>query len=76
MFCAGARFLSLGRELEVEGLWQRLSSETTIKKSAIVPQVCVIIMYTIYELYKDIASSRSSYTIFLECRGSLLLLVT
>ena len=27
-------------------------------------------MNTIYEVYKDVASSRSSYAIFLECRGS------
>ena len=46
------------------------------RKSPIVHLVCVIIMYTIYEMYKDVASSRSSYAIFLECRGSLLLLVT
>ena len=45
------------------------------RKSAIVHLVYVIIMYTTYEMYKDVASSRSSYTIFLECRGSLLLLV-
>ena len=24
-------------------------------------------MYTIYKMYKDVASSRSSYAIFLEC---------
>ena len=49
---------------------QRLCSEITAKKSAIVHLVCVIIMYTIYKMYKDVASSRSSYAIFLECRGS------
>ena len=59
-----------GHELEVDGQRQRLSSEITARKSAIVHLVCVIIMYTIYEMYKDIALSRSSYAIFLECRGS------
>ena len=76
-FCAGTEFVSRGREPEVEG-WQRrcLSSEITARKSTIVHLVCVIIMYTIYKMYKDVALSRSSYAIFLECRGSLLLLVT
>ena len=32
--------------------------------------ICVIILFTIYEVCKDVASSRSSYTIFLKCRGS------
>ena len=60
-----------GREPEVEGWrWRSLSSKITARKSAIVHLVCVIIMYTIYEVYKDVASSRSSYAIFLECRGS------
>ena len=49
---------------------RRLSSEITTSKSAIVHLVCVIIMYTIYEMYKDVASPRSSYTIFLKCWGS------
>ena len=55
-----------GREPEVEGRW-RLSSEITTGKSTIVHLVCVIIMFTIYEVYKDAASSGSSYAIFLEC---------
>ena len=68
---AQARDFSRGREPEVdERQRQRLSSEITASKSAIVHLVCVIIMYTIYDVYKDVASSRSSYTIFLECRGS------
>ena len=71
-FCVLRRleiFLCRGRELEVEGRrW--LSSEITASKSAIVHLVCVIIMYTIYEIYKDEVSPRSSYGIFLECRGS------
>ena len=60
-FCAGSRFFSQGREPEVEG-WQRqcLSSEITASKSAIVHLVCVIIMYTIYEMYKDKALSCSN----------------
>ena len=60
-----------GREPEVDG-WQqrRFSSEIPARKSTIVHLVCVIIMYTIYEVYKDVASSRSSYAIFLKCRGS------
>ena len=66
-FCTGARFLSWGRELEVEG-WRRLSSAITARKSAIVHLVRVIIIYIIYEMYKDEASSRSSYPIFLECQ--------
>ena len=47
-----------GRELEVDGhRWrQRLSSEITARKSTIVHLVCVVIMYTIYEVYKDVAS--------------------
>ena len=71
-FCASARFFPQGHEPEVEGRQRRrrLSSEITARKSAIVHLVCVIIMYTIYEMYKDVASSRSSYAIFLECRGS------
>ena len=57
-FCAGAKFLSRGCEPEVEGRRrQRLSSEITARKSATVHLVCVIIMYTIYEMYKDVASS-------------------
>ena len=59
-----------GHEPEVDGQWRRLSSENPARKSTIVHLVCVIIMYTIYEVYKDVASSRSSYAIFLECRGS------
>ena len=52
-------------------LWSvRLSSEITASKSAIMHLVCVMIMYTLYEMYKDVASPRSSYGIFLECRGS------
>ena len=38
-----------------------LSFEITASKSAIVHLVCVIIMHTIYEVYKDVASSCSSY---------------
>ena len=49
---------------------RRLSSEITARKSIIVHLVCVIIMYTIYEVYKDVASSRSSYAILLKCWGS------
>ena len=65
------------REPEVEGWRQRRpSSEMTVSKSAIVHLVCVIIVYTIYKMYKDVASSRSLYAIFLKCQGSLLLLVT
>ena len=62
------RITVLGREPEVErrGRW-RLSSEINARKRAILHLVCVIIMYTIYEMYKDVALSRSSYTIFLEC---------
>ena len=63
----GSRFISWGREPEVEGRWrQHLSSEITTSKSTIVHLVCVIIMYSIYEMYKDVTSSRSSYAIFLE----------
>ena len=69
-----ALLLSRGREPEVEG--RRLSSQITANKSAIVYLVCVIIMYIIYEMYKDVALYRSSYAIFLECQCSLLLLVT
>ena len=43
------------------------SSKITAKKSAIVHLVCAIIMYTIYDMYQDVALSRSSYAIFLEC---------
>ena len=62
-------FFPRGHEPEVEGRRQCLSSEITASKSTIVHLVCMIIMYTIYEMYKDIASSRSLYAIFLECRG-------
>ena len=69
-FCAGSRFFSRGRESEIEGRWrQHVSSEITASKSAIVHLVCVIIMYTLYGIYKYVASSRSLYAIFLECRG-------
>ena len=62
------KILPQGREPEVDGQrQQRLSSEITTRKSTIVHLVCVIIMYTIYNVYKDVASSRSSYAIFLEC---------
>ena len=58
-----------GREPEVNGWWRRcLSSEIIARKSVVVHLVCVIIMYTIYEVYKDVTSSRSSDAIFLECR--------
>ena len=76
-FCVGARFLSQGREPEVEGRqWRRLSSEICARKSAIVHLVCLTIIYTIYEMCKDVASARSLYATFLERLGSLLLLVT
>ena len=69
--CAGTRFFPWGREPGVDGRRRRdLSSKITARKSAIVRLVCVIVMYTIYEMYKDVALSRSSYAIFLECRGS------
>ena len=69
-FCAGSRFFSRGREPEVEGRRLRsLSSEITASKSAIVHLVCVIIMYAINRMYKDVASSHFSYAIFLKCRG-------
>ena len=62
------------REPKVEGRQRRrLSSEITTRKSVVVHLVCVIIVYTIYEMYIDVASSRSSYAIFLKCWGSLLL---
>ena len=32
--------------------------------------VCVIIMYTMYKMYEDVALSRSSYTISLKYRGA------
>ena len=68
VFCTGTRFFPRGREPEVDGQqWCRLSSEITARKSIIVHLVCVIIMYTIYEVYKDAASSRSSYAILLKC---------
>ena len=54
-----SRFYSWGHEPEVEGRWWRLSPEITTCKSTIVHLVCVIIMYTIYEMYKDVASSCS-----------------
>ena len=59
-FYAGASFFSQGREAEVEGRrrWH-LSSEITASKSAIVHLVCEIIMYIIYKVYKDVASSCS-----------------
>ena len=54
------------REPEGEGRrWRCLYSEITASKSAIVHLVCVIIMYTIYEMYKYVASPCSSYAIFL-----------
>ena len=68
-YAQARNFIYLGREPEVEGRRRWLSSEITTSKSAIVHLVCVIIMYTIYEMYKDVASPRSSYGIFLECRG-------
>ena len=43
-------FFSWGCEPEVDGR-QRLSSEITTSKSAILHLVCVIIMDTIYEMY-------------------------
>ena len=68
-FCTGLRVFSQACEPEVEGRW-RLSSEITASKSTIVHLVCVIIMYTIYGMYKYVALFRSSYAIFRECRGS------
>ena len=47
-FCAGLRFFSRGCEPEVG---RRLSSKLTARKSTIVHLVCVIIMYTIYEVH-------------------------
>ena len=75
VFCSGSRFFSQGCEPEVEGQRWHLSSEITASKNAILHLVCVIIMYTIYEMYKDVASSCSSYAIFLKCQCGLLLLV-
>ena len=43
---------------------RRLSSKITASKCTIVHLVCVIIMYTIYEMYKDVVSPCSSYAIF------------
>ena len=79
-FCVLRRlesFFPRAVEPEVEGRWQqRLSSEITASKSAIVHLVCVI-MHTIYKMYKDVAASHSSYGIFLKCRGRVCsLLVT
>ena len=60
-----------GHEPEVDGQRRRqISSEITTRKSTIVHLVCVIIMNTIYEVYKDAASSHSLSAIFLEGRGS------
>ena len=60
-------FFSRGHEPEIEGRWWWcFSSDITTSKSAIVHLVDVIITYT---MYKDVASSRSSYAIFLECWG-------
>ena len=67
---AQARDFFPGREPEVERRW-RLSSKITANKSAIVHLVCVMIMYTIYEMYKDVASPCSSYAIFLKCQGDV-----
>ena len=76
-FCVLPTFFSRDCELEVEGQrWRCLSSEITTSKNAIVHLVCVIIMYSTYGMYKDVASSRSSRAIVLDCRGSLSLLVT
>ena len=69
-FCTGLRFFSRSRKPEIEGLLC-LSSEITTSKSATVHLVCVIIMYTLYETHKDVASFHSSHTIFLKCWGSL-----
>ena len=74
VFCTGSRSFPRASEPEVEGR-RHLPSEKYAGKSSIVHPVCVIIMNTIYEMYTDGASSRSSYAVFLECRGSLLLLV-
>ena len=67
-FCVPRRrnIFPRGHEPEVDGQ-QRLSSEITTRKSTTVHLVCVIIMYTIYKMYKDVASPRSSYDICLEC---------
>ena len=46
------------------------------KQECLVHLDSVIYMYTMYKMYKDVALSRSSFGIFLECRDSLLLLVT
>ena len=66
----GSRFSSRGCEPEVEGRRWRLPSKITASKSTIVHLVCVIITYTIYKMYKDVASPRSLNAIFLACRGS------
>ena len=50
-----------GREPEIEGRRRhRLSSYITASKRTTVHLVCVIIMYTIYEMYKDVALSCST----------------
>ena len=54
------RLFSRSRKTEIEG---RLSYEITASKSITVHLVCVIIMYTICEMYKDVTSSRSLYAI-------------
>ena len=68
-FCVLCRF-----KIFFPGLWpgsRRAGAflKITTSKSAIVHLVCVIVMYTIYEMYKEVASSRSSFAIFLEFRG-------
>ena len=65
VFCAGAGagagaiFFPRGREPELDGRRRvtGLSSKITTRKGSIVPLVCVIIMYTVFEMYKDVASS-------------------
>ena len=57
MRSAQARDFSPGREPEVDGWRQR--RPITARKRTIVHLFCAIIIYTIYEVYKDVASSRS-----------------
>ena len=66
-FCAGSRFFpgpwAGSRRTAASFLWNHH------KQEVIVHLVCVIIVYTIYQMYKDVVSPCSSYAIFLECRG-------
>ena len=66
VFGAGLSFFSRDHEPEVEGRRRRLSAEITASKSAILHLVCVIIMYTIYVMYKDALA----WPTVLRCRHS------